>query len=294
MEKMKTFSIADLEQYTFLKTHTLRIWEQRFGIIKPERTKSNIRYYSKEELAFLLDLSLLGRYGYKISSLASLDKTSIKQKIFELKEDSARLEQKLNELIVCMFSLNIEDFELILDSAVAHWGIDRTVEELILPFLKRIELYSFKNRTTSEYHFVTTAVRKKLILAIERTSASESIFKSVLLFLPEGEHYDLLLLYLNYHLRKKGVNVLYLGTNVSPQNLQHVVQKKKPHVVIGYIADHCKALKKDFSYYLDTAIGTSYLLTGAAPFAPIALPKQARYIPYHEATEEVLLLAVMS
>jgi MerR family transcriptional regulator, light-induced transcriptional regulator len=289
---MKTFSIAELEQYTLLKTHTLRIWEQRFGIIKPNRTKSNIRYYSVEELAFLLDLSLLSRHGYKISLLASFDRATTKQRVHELKEDGARLEQKLNELIVCMFSLNIEDFELTVDSAIASWGIDRTVEELILPFLKRIQLYSFKDRTTIEYHFVTTVLRKKLILAIEQTNARESIFKSVLLFLPEGEHYDLLLLYLNYHLQKMGVNVLYLGTNISSQNLQQVIQKKKPHVVVGYIADHSKALKKDFSTSLSASFGTSYLLTGAAAFAPVVLPKQTKYIPYQEAAKEVLSLAV--
>src|SRR4051794_30199502 len=103
---MKTFSIAELEQYTLLKSHTLRIWEQRFGLVKPNRTKTNIRYYSIEELAYLLDLALLSRHGYKISLLALLDKPAIKGKVHGLKEDSARLEQKLNELIVCMFALN--------------------------------------------------------------------------------------------------------------------------------------------------------------------------------------------
>ena len=291
---MKTFSIAELEQYTLLKTHTLRIWEQRFRIIQPQRTKTNIRYYSIEELAYLLDLALLSRNGFKISSRAPLDKITIKRKVQELKEDSARLEQKLNELIVCMFALNIEDFELIMDSAIASWGVDHTIEALILPFLDRIEFYSFKGRTSLEYHFVTTVIRKKLILAIEQTKAREQILKSVVLFLPEGEHYDLLLLYLNYHLRKKGVNVLYLGTNISTHNLQQVVKKKKPHVVVGYVGDNNNANKKLIHRYIDAAMDTSYLLTGAAIHPPLILPAQTKYIPYQQATSEVLALAVGS
>ncbi|MBC7409620.1 MAG: MerR family transcriptional regulator, partial [Arcicella sp.] len=35
---MSTYSIKDLEQLSGIKAHTLRIWEQRYDILKPDRS----------------------------------------------------------------------------------------------------------------------------------------------------------------------------------------------------------------------------------------------------------------
>ena len=51
------FSIKDLEKISGIKAHTLRIWEQRYGIIKPERTDTNIRTYNNEQLKQLLNIT---------------------------------------------------------------------------------------------------------------------------------------------------------------------------------------------------------------------------------------------
>ena len=47
---MSTYSIKDLEQLSGIKAHTLRIWEQRYDLLKPKRTDSNIRYYDDDDL----------------------------------------------------------------------------------------------------------------------------------------------------------------------------------------------------------------------------------------------------
>ena len=64
------FSIKDLEKLSGVKAHTLRIWEQRYGILKPHRTDTNIRWYCNEELKNILNVSLLNNHGYKISKIA--------------------------------------------------------------------------------------------------------------------------------------------------------------------------------------------------------------------------------
>ena len=44
------FSIKELEKLSGIKAHTLRIWEQRYGILKPTRTDTNIRCYCNMNL----------------------------------------------------------------------------------------------------------------------------------------------------------------------------------------------------------------------------------------------------
>ena len=76
------YSIKDLERISGIKAHTLRIWEQRYNILHPERTQTNIRYYSNEELKTILNIALLNKYGFKISHI---DRMSVE----EIREDIA-------------------------------------------------------------------------------------------------------------------------------------------------------------------------------------------------------------
>jgi MerR family transcriptional regulator, light-induced transcriptional regulator len=56
---MNAFSIKDLENLSGIKAHTIRIWEQRYSFLKPQRSKTNIRYYGNEELKTVLNIALL-------------------------------------------------------------------------------------------------------------------------------------------------------------------------------------------------------------------------------------------
>jgi len=41
---MAYYSIKDLEKLSGIKAHTLRIWEKRYNLVEPKRTKTNISY----------------------------------------------------------------------------------------------------------------------------------------------------------------------------------------------------------------------------------------------------------
>ena len=60
---MANYSIKDLEHLSGIKAHTLRIWEQRYGLINPKRTDTNIRYYDQDDLKLVLNVSLLKDNG---------------------------------------------------------------------------------------------------------------------------------------------------------------------------------------------------------------------------------------
>ncbi|MCK5171594.1 MAG: MerR family transcriptional regulator, partial [Bacteroidales bacterium] len=53
---MARYSIKELENLSGIKAHTIRIWEKRYGILKPDRTDTNIRFYSDIELKRLLNI----------------------------------------------------------------------------------------------------------------------------------------------------------------------------------------------------------------------------------------------
>ena len=75
--KQQEFSIKELESFTGVKAHTIRIWEQRYGILSPERSDTNIRKYTDKDLKILLNVSLLNSLGHKISAIAKMSEDEI-------------------------------------------------------------------------------------------------------------------------------------------------------------------------------------------------------------------------
>ena len=66
---MITYSVAQVEALTGIKAHTLRIWERRYDFLTPERTSTNIRFYSDEQLKKLLNFGILVKNGYRVSKI---------------------------------------------------------------------------------------------------------------------------------------------------------------------------------------------------------------------------------
>ena len=71
------FSIKDLENLTGVKAHTIRAWEQRYELLNPTRSATNIRTYSGYDLKRLLNVSLLVERGMKISKIAELSEEEL-------------------------------------------------------------------------------------------------------------------------------------------------------------------------------------------------------------------------
>ena len=120
---MNVFSIKDLELLSGIKAHTIRIWEQRYSLLKPTRSGTNIRFYNNEELKLVLNVSLLNRYGYKISHIDKMTTVEMQEKIVALSHSDAQQERLVNELIQHMIELEIEKFEDVLDKCIAVRGI---------------------------------------------------------------------------------------------------------------------------------------------------------------------------
>lgn len=242
---MNVFTIKDLENLSGIKAHTIRIWEQRYNFLKPNRTDTNIRYYCNQELKTILNISLLNKYGYKISHINKMTEQELKMKIISLSDRAAQQERLVNELIAYMIDLDIDCFEKVLDGFILTKGIDKAVTQIIFPFLHRIGILWVTNHINpAQEHLVTNIIRQKLIVGIEGTMTHQRTDTTVLLFLPEGEHHELGLLYVYYLLKTHGVKVLYLGADVPLKDVEFVCQHKTP----DYLYTHLTGIAGNFNF----------------------------------------------
>jgi MerR family transcriptional regulator, light-induced transcriptional regulator len=232
---MSAFTIKDLENLSGIKAHTIRMWEQRYNLLKPQRSCTNIRYYSNEELKTLLNVALLNKYGYKISHIDKMCQEEICQKVLSLRESEAMQEMIVNELVQDMVDLKTDCFERTLGKYICNHGMESAVLEIIFPFLEKIGiLWQTGHIMPAQEHFVSNIIRQKLIVAIDGLPCC-SEGKSCLLFLPEKEYHELGLLFLYYLLKKQGLRIIYLGANVPMADVKSIVETMKPDLAFVHL-----------------------------------------------------------
>jgi DNA-binding transcriptional MerR regulator len=242
---MTKFTIKDLENLSGIKAHTIRIWEQRYSFLKPSRTDTNIRYYSNDDLKTILNISILNKYGYKISHINKMSVNDLQTRVAELNISGAQQEKIVNELIQLMVDLDIAGFEKLLDKQITANGIEKTIIKLIFPFFERIGiLWQTGHINPAQEHLITNIIRQKLIVGIDQARPILKIKRSFLLFLPEREHHELGLLLAYYLLKKRGAEVFYIGANVPLKDLQFVADTKKP----DYIYMHLTSSSPGFNF----------------------------------------------
>jgi DNA-binding transcriptional MerR regulator len=241
---MSSYTIKDLEQISGIKAHTIRIWEQRYQFLQPQRTETNIRSYSGEELKVILNVSLLNKYGFKISHIDKMSTAEIEEKILGLNQLDAEKERVVNALIKDMVSLDMLSFERQLDNYIANKGIEKTITEIIFSFLERVGVLWITNHINpAQEHLASNLIRQKIILGIEKLPKMNPSGKLVVLFMPEGEYHEIGLLFVHFLLKSKGYNVDYLGTNVPLVDLKYLTEYKKVDYLYAHITAPIKGFK---------------------------------------------------
>ena len=242
---MNAFTIKDIENLTGIKAHTIRIWEQRYSFLNPNRTGTNIRVYSNEELKTVLNIALLNKYGFKISHIAQMNEKELKNKILSLTKSQAQQERIVNEMLNCMIDIDFEQFESILDQHISRLGIEKSITQIIFPFLERVGiLWLTSNINPAQEHLITNIIRQKIILGIETVTSIFNSSKLCIVFLPEGEHHELGILFIHYLLKSKGIKVIYLGANVPIADIEYLCKIKSP----DFIYSHLTSLAHNFNF----------------------------------------------
>lgn len=226
---MANYSIKDLENFTGIKAHTIRIWEKRYSVVEPKRTDTNIRYYDDEDLKKLLNVSILNRHGYKISNIVSLTDNSISEKILNLAQTHSDSESQIENLVIAMIELDENKFDKIFNTSIINLGFEETILKLIYPFFEKIGiLWQLGTINPAQEHFISNLIRQKLIVAIDGLVTSiDPKSKCFVLYLPEGEIHELGLIFYQYLIKKRNHKVIYLGQTVPVYALKEILKIKK-------------------------------------------------------------------
>ncbi len=282
---MNFYSIKDLETYSGIKAHTIRIWEKRYNMLHPVRTDSNIRKYNDQQLIKLLNVVTLLESGWKISKISKLDEKALlaeTEKVLNDYED-AEFNIPISGLITAMFAFDEQEFLKIINACHQKIGLYNTFKEVIYPLLHRIGMmWRTEEISPAQEHFISNLVRRKLVTEINQISDRQNYKETYVLFLPEDEYHEIGLLLANYLLRKMDKKIVYLGANTPLSCVDVVYAKLAPQYLLTFMIT--KKDPEEMSEYLhdmQVRYPNSQILLACHPNSLDQVTLPAEIIPLH-------------
>lgn len=227
------------------------MWEQRYDILEPQRTETNIRYYQDEDLKLLLNIALLNKNGLRISKIAKMTEEEIAREVAELSEMDSEYSSQLDALTISMIEMDESKFDRIISANIDQIGFERTMLEVIYPFLDKLSvLWLTGSINPVQENFISYLIRQKIIVAIDKEPIVPSGRPNkFMIYLPEGERQELSLLFLLYMLKSRRLPTVYLGQEISISDLEDAYEVHRPDYIFTMITENFA--RESVKQYLD-------------------------------------------
>ncbi len=234
---MVQYSITDLEKITGIKAHTIRMWERRYDLIQPDRSKSNARLYSQDDMQKLQDVVLLYNQGVKISLIASMQDTERASMLQRLGASDDVLELRKDCFTASILEFNEEKLITLLDNYERRHGFIKTLTDYVWPYLRNSSLlYVSGAFNLAHENFINQVVKRKILARIDEIPFCDCGSRGqVLLFLPPGENKELYTAGIEYTCRFNGYHTLNMGLNIGLEELQAICLNVDPDYVVTMV-----------------------------------------------------------
>ena len=268
MNRVKNnFSIKDLENISGIKAHTIRIWEKRYQLLRPERTDTNIRRYSLNNLRELLNITLLYNHGFKISKIASLDQDEIPIMVREIALKSNSEQVTINAFKLSMVNFDTVLFDATFDEIILQNDFEFVFINIFMPLMKELGILWQTNAISpSHEHFITNLIKQKIHIQTEllqKEYIPQHNNKVFVLYLPEDEIHELGILFLNYFILNHGYRTIFLGQSLQTESLEtllsfnghlcfvtYLTVEPNKDIIDHYVDDFFNKILKDSNSHL--------------------------------------------
>ncbi|MBM3402515.1 MAG: MerR family transcriptional regulator [Bacteroidetes bacterium] len=291
---MNVFSISQLSQFSGIKPHTIRIWEQRYNALEPIRSEGNTRYYDGKQLRRLLNIVSLMEKGFKVSQLCAMTDEKLNSLILDPDSsfDGDSADYFINQIIAAGMAFDSVHFEHIFSLSISVYGLKDTYKKVIHPVMKRIGLmWATDVMPAANEHFICNLFHQKISSAIDSLPLPDLSKESWLLLLPENDFHELPLLYASLLIRLSGRRVIYLGSNVPLISLKSTLEDTLPDNLLMFLIhfDYPERIEKDIEKINASFFGKKIYLAGNHRLiSSIKFPENVVYLQSTDDIEDVL------
>jgi DNA-binding transcriptional MerR regulator/methylmalonyl-CoA mutase cobalamin-binding subunit len=223
---------------------SLRAWERRYGVVVPQRNDSGYRVYSQEDLAAISSMRRLVDDGWSPAEAANAVRTGTvpdgvdpgelleaePASLTAPEESSAATFAQL--FLSAAIRLDTAGIEESLDGGFALGSFEYVVDSWLFPTLQTLGSgWASGEIDVAAEHAASHAVHRRLSAAFE-AAGSRSRGPAVVVGLPSGSQHDLGALAFATAIRRRGLDVLYLGANVPVDSWEMAVRSRAARAAV--------------------------------------------------------------
>lgn len=248
IEITPTYNLKVVVQETGVKPDTLRAWERRYGLPKPQRTLGKQRLYSHDDIETIKWLLARQEEGLSISRSVKLwqTMTAAGENPLQVHGDDAALLSTMPSTVLS--STTMTDIRTAwLQACIAF---DETAAEQVLtqafavypPLVVCLEVLQkglsmmgelwYQNEVTAQQEHFASALAMRRLNALVAAMPAPTRSARIIVGCPAQEEHVFAPLLLTLMLRYNGWHVVYLGANVPLTRLETVLASVHPSLII--------------------------------------------------------------
>ncbi len=230
------YNIKAVVQRTGVPADTVRAWERRYGVPRPERTPSGQRLYSEQDIAVIAWLRERTAEGMTISQAVALLNTLGQEHAVAFTPTPMPTGPRSHAVVVRDLLAAFQHYdqhaaETIIGEAFVLFGVEESAISVMRPALIEIgEMWHRAEIPTTIEHFATQFVKRKLVGLISMYDNHHAPWTVIIGCSPNEQH-EVGALLLCLFMMRQGWQVIYLGPDVPIADLMQTVAQVKPDMV---------------------------------------------------------------
>jgi DNA-binding transcriptional MerR regulator/methylmalonyl-CoA mutase cobalamin-binding subunit len=224
------YSIKIASERSGVSSHLIRMWEKRYGALSPDRTETNRRLYSDENVERLSMLHSCTQAGHRIGNVATLPTDTLRQLAQEsagrtAKDDGATPPEALSaaaqtlppevvEAFKAVENMDVDALQRSLDKASLALGYQGMLTKIVVPLMQNIGRLWCEGELTGAYeHFASSALRTYLLGQVQSYAASRSS-PAIITVTPAGQLHEFGAVITAAAAGSAGWHVIHLGSSL--------------------------------------------------------------------------------
>jgi len=215
------YTIKQAARLTGVPEASLRGWERRYGVVVPLRNDSGYRLYDEAALVAISTMRRLVDDGWSAAAAAAAVRSGDVPPPSQPADGTVATEGDgpsaatyLQRFVVAAAHMDTAGMEASLDGGFALGSFEHVVDAWLFPTLEALgEGWARGEIDVAGEHAASHAVHRRLSAAFD-AAGSRSRGPGVVVGLPAGSQHELGALAFATAIRRRGLDVLYLGANV--------------------------------------------------------------------------------
>jgi DNA-binding transcriptional MerR regulator len=250
LSKNPAYNLKAVLQETNIAADTLRAWERRYGLPMPQRTTGGHRLYSEYDIETIKWLLARQTEGLSISRAVDLwnehnasgvdPLAGFSSSVFSPVQMTPALyispDTNLDSLraqwIAACMKFSESSSEQVLNQAFSMFPVESVCTEVLQKGMAEIGGLWYESRASVQQEHFASGLAMRRLDSLLSASPAPSRNQTVIVGCPPNEWHTFTPLLLSLLLRRRGLNVIYLGANVPSDYFEETVSAVKGNLVV--------------------------------------------------------------